>query len=43
MRVIGLDGNLSWANAAPGTSKAATNAMMKLLTTIRFMLFLLSV
>ena len=42
MPVIGLDGYLSWAAAVPVTIRAATNAKMKLLTTIRFMRFLLS-
>jgi hypothetical protein len=43
MREIGLDGNVSWANGSPGTIKAATNTIMKLLTTICFIPFLLSV
>src|SRR5512139_3383538 len=43
IRVICLDGNFSWANAAPGTIRAATNTIMKLLTTIFFIPFLLSV
>ena len=42
MMVIGLDGNLSWADAVTGTIKAATNAMIKLPTIIRFIRFLLS-